>query len=276
MTMRKLCLVTTLTLALSGALHEATADEGRFRVVLCGWKCLRESVDHALEVDGKGDEVWLTIRLQVPGQEKPVVIRTKTMGDVNDKSGRVQAGSRSDKGGIKTGDVFPSEPFAPPAALPITGWTAESQPNLPFVLWEGTLTEGQSALDLEVSIWEDDEGGAKDWNQFLRFLNAPLVQDGLKSVTILERQGDLGVKVQIDASGIGDLMKSVFGCAADRPIGLPKRIVFTHGEAKKLSESPARADLPAGVAPLEFNDSEVKEYSNVGHYQVWVRVQRIK
>lgn len=89
----------------------------KFQIVICGWKCVKETIDHILQVDGKGDEVWGAVRFQEPSDANSTVVRTKTMGDVNNKPGRVQAGSRSSKGGIKTGDQFPATRSAIPTPL---------------------------------------------------------------------------------------------------------------------------------------------------------------
>ena len=73
------------------------------------------------------------------------------MGDTNGYGYRVQAGSASDKGGIKTGDSFPGN----------TPWIRRGGINrdrLPMMLWEGDLVANQTAAVIIPTIWEWDGG----------------------------------------------------------------------------------------------------------------------
>jgi hypothetical protein len=252
---------------------QAQEKEGHFQIVVCGWKCVKETIDHALEVDGKGDEVWVTARFQGPNESNSTVVRTKTMGDVNDKPGRVQAGSRSDKGGIKTGDQFPAKPFDKPNS--VGKWQADSRPDLPFVIWEGKLVDGKPGVELELSIWEDDEGGAKLWEDVLKVLNAPIVKDQLKSVEVYKSK-DGSTAFTIDLSGIGELMQTVFGVAKDRPIGVPKTKSITYSAAKQIASTRRTAEISEGVVAITFKDSEEPKYANQGEYVLWLQVKEIK
>jgi hypothetical protein len=254
---------------------QAQEKKGRFQIVVCGWKCLRETTDHALQVDGKGDEVWVAARFQRPSDSNSTVVRSKTMGDVNDKRGRVQAGSRSNKGGIRTGDQFPSKPFDKANPVPATGWHADSHPTLPFVIWEGELVDGKPGVELELSIWEDDEGGAKLWEDVLKVLSAPIVNDRLKNIEV-HKSKDGSTSFVIDMSGIGDLMQSIFGVAKDRPIGLPKAKSVTYSSAKQVVATPPTAEVPDGVVTIMFKDSEEPKHANQGEYVLWLQVKEVK
>jgi hypothetical protein len=251
---------------LAGLKAPAYADEksGRFQIVVLGWRCVRATHDHAGQVDGKGDEVFIVVRLQGPQENSPTVIRTKTMGDVNDLAGRIKAGSRSDLGGIKDGDQYPAAPFEQREAF--------APEDVPLLVWEGELREGQPGVAVELAIWEDDMGGAVAWQQFLNALGSPTAKDALRSLPVYQTRD---VQVKVDASGLGELFKTIFGVAKDRPIGKPKGFTFTHGAINELLKSPAANDVPTGVVALTFRDSDVPEYQNNGEYIVWLQVRPV-
>lgn len=136
-----------------------TAPQGRFRFTLTGFSCERETRDHLFEADGKGDEVYFLLDRAFVDENYNVIdrrrIRTVNFGDVNRPPGppRVQAGTRSSLGGIRTGDTYPtSEPWrltAPPTA-----------DQIPWNLGEFDLRRGGGAALFIVSLWEwdGDEG----------------------------------------------------------------------------------------------------------------------
>lgn len=195
------------------------------------------------------------------------------MGDINDKAGRIQAGTRSEKGGIKTGDEFPSNRFEKPNV--IAEIKPDTRPDLPFVVWEGELIDGKPGLEIEVSIWEDDEGGAKTWEEVLKVLNAPIVKDRLKNVEV-HKSKDGSTSFAIDLSGVGELLPKIFGIANDRPIGVPKTKSITYSSAKQIALLPSKAGIPAGVIAVSFKDSEEPKHSNQGEYELWLQVKHIK
>jgi hypothetical protein len=270
-------------------------ENARFRVSIVGWKCLAESHDHGLEVDGKGDEVFLMARVQ---QESGPInhVRTKTMGDVNSKSGRLQAGSKSSKGGIKSGDFDISTAELQP--IPPGGWKDSDRTDFPLLVWEGELSKNGKGVAIEFAIWEDDEGGARAWNDVLKFLRDPTVNDAMKegweeykrsqrdekkknaiqiAAATPKQQGD-------NAKTIGEHLKSIFGSAYDRPVGKPVAVVFSYESAtnagvdKNLSELLTAAsgkEMPLGLIELTFDDKNVAEYENVGKYQLFVRFQKL-
>jgi len=100
---------------------------------------------------------------------------TWVYGDVNNMQGqRKQAGTRSQTGGIGTGDMIPPG-FAPgaPGTLP-------AQPNLlPLLLWQGTLTDGVDAVVISPSVWENygDRQLFYTWHQNEQSFNNTLFLD---------------------------------------------------------------------------------------------------
>lgn len=120
-----------------------------YRVVAKGFICNRETNDDMLERDGKRDEIYLastSVLIDANGYSMPqtsVKNRTRTMGDVNGRAKeerRCMAGSAvGSLGGIQTGDNVPDvEPWKNNANA--------SGDLLPFVLWEGDLSDGKSVM----------------------------------------------------------------------------------------------------------------------------------
>jgi hypothetical protein len=100
----------------------------------------------------QGREFFLK-ELNRQGAYVPVRRKTPVYGDTNGFGQRVQAGSRSDKGGIRSGDSIPyPRPWV--RAAPI------APDRLPQLLWEGTLTDGQNTVLIAPMAWEEDTG---DW-----------------------------------------------------------------------------------------------------------------
>lgn len=129
-----------------------------YRVTVKGFICNAETADDILERDGKRDEVYLTSQshkvdtqsMMIPNTA--VQHRSRVMGDINARNPaerRVMAGTADGGlGGIKTGDQVPDiEPFKNKA--PATG------DLLPFILWEGSLNNGEKAI-ITPNIYEWD------------------------------------------------------------------------------------------------------------------------
>jgi hypothetical protein len=76
----------------------------RCRVWASGFQVRRQTWDHALEVDGKGDEVYwyvpaVVVELRSRRWYRAKTYRSKVLGDVNEYPQRIKAGGASDKGG---------------------------------------------------------------------------------------------------------------------------------------------------------------------------------
>jgi len=77
--------------------------------------------------------------------------RTPTFGDVQNFPNRIRAGSASPTGGIVANDQYP------PATQYISQLQPASLSNLPYLLWEGNLSELQGLVIISPAIWESDE-----------------------------------------------------------------------------------------------------------------------
>ncbi len=260
--------------------------QAKFRVTLNGFAVNQETWDHAFEVDGKRDEVYVRYDTRLVNSEATTLLssnnRTKVMGDTNGFSDRVQAGSASSLGGLKTGDAFPnSTPWAR------SGDIMFDRP--PIKLFEGTLTEGKTGVAITPTIWEWDGGTDmfNSWGQLIvdngpeiaqavaNFINGP-------SVPGTPSQGDF-IKTNLETGlpALFELASGITGQAKDRPIGLTpteggydfnsKSLVLTYETATLATQN----DLGAGglgVLAIPFEDSAD---IGSGQYTAYVQIERI-
>ena len=294
------------------------ARAGRYRVTLLGASVYRETWDTVLQTDGKGDEVFFVTDIQefTPrGAFVPVRRKTPVYGDVNGFPQRIQAGSRSDKGGIRTGDAIPyADPWVRKAP---TG-----NDRLPQLLWEGTLTDGQNSVVIAPMVWEEDGGDwlagsynnisrtAGDVFKVISSLNpssndvlfaainqvaensAPVaaLSEFLKAINPANWPGAV-------ANWFGKQVTWVVGVSADRPIGqtmvndqyvfMPKVLVLNFKTAEKLITQPQPPvpnlpGLPAFIrapGPKPPGVIEVRYRDDdrlAGDYALWVQIERIQ
>ena len=133
----------------------------RYRLSVLGFKVDRQSKDINDARDGNGDEVYFAavvnrttltkIPLPVVSAPNASVVMSRSHGDVavSVPYGRIQAGTASPTGGIRTGDVVPAglNPNAP-VGTPGKG-------TFPMVLWEGSLGDDDVVV-VHPTLWEDD------------------------------------------------------------------------------------------------------------------------
>jgi hypothetical protein len=142
---------------------------GYYRVLLQQVFVNQPTNDTLLDMDGKGDEIFATVHTFVAADLAGVTgvivpttaggVRSRTYGDVNNQSDRVLAGSRSDQGGLQTGDSIPEN--ASPCQPTATGGC------LPLEVFRGVLAKGLIGAYIVPRIWEWDG---------LDLLAAPLAQ----------------------------------------------------------------------------------------------------
>jgi hypothetical protein len=257
---------------------------GRYRVVANGFEVLAETWDDALEWDGKRDEVYLSATVHRASRDGTVEWYRNTapsavLGDTNNQNGRVQAGSASSRGGLRTGDRFPTG----------TPWVRDQEPDLrrnwpPYTLWEGELTDGQDAVLITPAVNEWDPGQSA-WDGWLAWASqqakklgpeiAKLVGGPLPSAIV--KGLDLGLDLFMGLQESG-----VLGRSADRPIGMtrdpgdPKKFVFNpqvltlnfQTAERLVAEQPVGRGL--GVLGFDYADDPYLR----GHYVLWVQVER--
>lgn len=136
--------------------HTVRYGSGRYRISLEGFKAIGVTAEDPFRSDGRGDEVFITTQVSEYWRNGSLrstrMARTPIFGDVQNFPARVRAGSASGSGGIMPNDQYPA---------PVE-FIAQLQPatsnNLPYLLWEGELTEIDNAVVLSPAIWESDEG----------------------------------------------------------------------------------------------------------------------
>ena len=129
-----------------------TVFGGRYRFTIVGFTAVETTRDdNQLDLDGKGDEVFLAAATRVydPGEPKKIrttVVRSRVYGDANGAPARVRAGTRSELGGLRDGDAVipPGKPSGTPA-----------DSVLPLVAWEGDLID-DDVLVFRPMVFESD------------------------------------------------------------------------------------------------------------------------
>ena len=114
-------------------------DSGRYRISLEGFKAITTTAEDPFRNDGRGDEVFITTQVSEYGPDGGLVSTgcsvPRPSATVQNFPGRVQAGSAGATGGIMPGDRYPAE------AQLIRDLQPATTNNLPFLLWEGELSE---------------------------------------------------------------------------------------------------------------------------------------
>jgi hypothetical protein len=136
-----------------------TAASGHYLVTITGVRAVQESKDDMLSRDGMGDEIYVTAFTRKYDRRTENVMafwpsRTGfTYGDIKDRgTSRIQAGTRSPTGGIRSGDPVPAN------SDPAERNANPSDIAFPLKIFDGTLTNGVDALVISPAIWEEDNG----------------------------------------------------------------------------------------------------------------------
>ncbi|MBO3084689.1 hypothetical protein [Cellulomonas fengjieae] len=265
---------------------------GRYRVTVNGWWCRAQSKDDALQGDGKGDEVFISVNTKTFDKDGTLVgigldSDSEVMGDTWRLPNRVKAGQAdgpNGMGGILSGDRFPAT---------LEPWNTQGRLNSsrvpPYVIWEGDVTDDRATF-LTPTIWEWDPGNAT-YDAFIDWL---LKTDNTYGQRAKEIFGgiwpvakpvfdavSLGIQTVGSLSGIWTL----FGTAASRPIGIKRdpanadndaytfnaqTIALTSDTAELLS-SWNQNGLGQGIMELKYADDPYLK----GVYSIFVQVQKI-
>jgi hypothetical protein len=199
------------------------------RVAINGFVCDRETIDHVLEMDGKGDEIYFTWSVAANGSR--TANTSRTYGDRNGNPGRIKAGSRSDQGGIRSGDVVPFRlgpmPGLPPGfplqlPVPLPAWSSKAADGFPIVIWQGDVGPGDR-VKIAPLIWEGD-GSFANPGPAIAAANAVAV-----AISTALGYGAIGAAIGGAVAKIADIV----GIAGNRPIGM-----------NIAAPNPAKSDWP--------------------------------
>ena len=249
---------------------------GIFRVTLNGFKVNHESDDDILEGDGKRDEVYLRADVWVLKRDGSVPYRgsprTLLMGDINRQTypPRIQAGSASDKGGLRTNDKWPSnEP-----------WRRVTDPlpdRLPMLLWEGSLVQGENMVVIVPTVWEWDSSNPSDseiyWDS----------SDGVISLfEAIRNTYRYVIEKQLSDFLFSPGAINFASTAGTRPIGirpiqargdpsrfLPKVLTLTYDAALTAARS-TPSNTGSGVIALNYADQR-----DHGDYTLFVQIEQV-
>lgn len=268
----------------------AGPSSGRFRVVLNGFFVSHETNDHAMEVDGKHDEVYIVADVAEFDATGGIADRRSrqslVIGDIDGQETptRIPGGRASAFGGLQTGDNYPT------AADPWRRTLATSERKPPMLLWEGTLTRGSRAVVIVPTIWEWD--GPRDvLINYQRSIVGSLARY-VRSLNINETSSASLVTPMTGGPGAERLVGfEPTGNAADRPIGMsvtagsfiaaadehlgrewftPKRLLLTYDMAQAVVTSTAGGFGP-GVLPIVYQDHQ----DLAGNYVLFVQIEAV-
>lgn len=253
---------------------------GRYRVTINGFEVRHETWDHAFEVDGKRDEVYIAVDVTLADKQKGLSLAnytsTEIYGDINGYPMRIKAGSASNKGGIRTGDKIPGR----------RPWERRGTPQpdrLPMHVWEGELVKGQNVVMLIPTIWEYD-GGKDVFDEWVSW--AKKTANTLKnSETLAKLIGKEGVAViDLTELGLGIALSlqrdGILGQAQDRPIGVkpkgnsyvfaPKAVVLNYETAEFALRKNVGGKGP-GIIAIPYRDDP----KLAGDYILYLQIERI-
>jgi hypothetical protein len=275
----------------------APAASGKFRVTINGFRVDAATRDHILDIDGVGDEVFVSANVIVLDSTQGLTTPTSTIEsrvygeqrfDLISREpvwrDRWRAGTGTQHGGLRSGNSAPS----------VQPWKRLVEPmpeNLPLELWCGTLTEGRNAAVIVPSIWEWDGVSSTfgDWMGWADTAASTLAADEHfnklvgttgSMITNLATLG-LGLVVSLEETGL-------IGGERDRPIGVrrsatrPKTFEFTPTHAFVVNYRTAdfstrenAAGAVGGVAPGIYRLQFIDDPFYQGRYSLYVQIERI-
>jgi hypothetical protein len=253
--------------------HQARA--ATYRVILAGFTATGATWDHALEVDGKGDEVFVSTRIVYRERGKKTSddeFSTPIMGDTNNYPNRTKAGSASALGGIRNGDTFP-------APLNKRARPNEEAEVPPLELWSDELVQGRAAVVITPTVWEHD-GVGDDFGGWLAAGKKVLPKVAAAADKALSGKSSGGITswTQLGLSVL-TVAWDVAGKPGDRPIGTtvqrgknrfnPQSIVLTYQSAERLAKR--RIGGVKGLIALQYRDHP----DFWGNYTLWLRIERV-
>lgn len=275
---------------------------GRYSIVLAGFAVTRESLDDALERDGKRNEAYGAAAVVAWDRSLNQLRefrfeKTREYGDVNQFPDRIKAGSASMQGGIWGGDRVPEGYDPAGAALP-----AATGSQFPLLLWEGDLTAGVEAIAVFPSVWERDTDASKferyraNWsnNSPSSLMNSETMarQKSNPAVTastfpldpasaVGTTAGDMFVGALLGSIGIPAQMlalPAVIGISFDRPFGVIQdgALGFMYQERVVLVTQEKLSSVPVGggvTVPIQYTEPP---NSLGGALTLYLRIQRIR
>jgi len=263
------------------SLFSVAQQAGRVKISFAGFKCLRETDDDPLQLDGKGDEVFLRFYFSLADRNGNTKLKysnqTDTYGDNHGPFGnRINAGSCVDlfgnlKGGIKGGDNLYCN----------------------NIVGEYDLAAGD-VLTVVPTIWEWDPGTGYQ-NSFDASIEGAYTIINQKASALSNQRF---ATTSITANGGGDALglilvdagtflsfKAIFAIAGEltpkpRPIGIttkgeysPKAVLLNANVMQQLAST--NFGYGIGVIPVQYNEEALGNTRDHGNYIILLKVEFI-
>jgi hypothetical protein len=260
---------------------------GRFAVTLNGFRVNHQTVDDPLERDGAGDEVYLPPLYFVINSTGRVLRQDfgfsgpSRYGQLADwDHNRIQAGTVTPTGGLRSGDSFP-------AASPETGDGTPAGVGIPrYFNFGEELIERQKALVVIPSVWEWDSSDphledlclamARDphLNSYVsRFIN---LTPGTGLSDFIKRGSEIGLPLNVSLGhgplGLGEVGNRPIGMtrSGDRYVFDPQVLILTYDAADMIS----RTDFGHGPGIFEMRFQDDRDLQ--GDYTLFLQVRRLR
>ena len=259
---------------------------GKYRMTINGFTCHHETWDDLWQAYGKRDEVRFVVNTKIIGRDgtvkRQLSSESDVMGDTNNQPGRVQAGSASDRGGIRTGDRFPDKdkPWERNGAL-------DGHRHPAYVIWQGDLAEDGDIVIVTPTLQEVDEASVLEgWGAWQVATDKAYGQRAKEIVSgVWPITGAVFDAVSLGIQTFGSLFGQwgPLGHEATRPIGLqrdpadPNGVLFNPTIIALSSETAEHLvnandqGLGAGITEIVFRDDPQLQ----GDYSVYVQFEQI-
>ncbi len=270
----------------AGGSGTPAGERATFRVTLLGFVVNHETRDTLLETDGKRDEVYQVPVVLFFDRDRGLETRSFSVfgpvhGDTNNHPTYIRAGSASERGGLRTGDAFPT-------ARPWEGRTPPAPGfGFPSVLFEGELRPVHNAVLIIPSLWESDSN-QELFRPYMDAIERAMPTIGLTVAEILSspelRPYEFNAKPS-EAVGLGTavtLDERTFDMR-DRPIGMvrlvsaprvfsfqPQVLVMTYEGA--LAAVTADNGFGPGVVEIRYDEPP----DLAGSYSLYFKIERVR
>lgn len=272
--MKKIIVIAAIIIA---ALNTTAQQAGRVRIAFAGFKCLRETADDILHLDGKADEVffrfYFTIADNLGNTKLKYANQSDTYGDnYGPFSNRINAGSAVDlfgglKGGIKGGDNYSCNNIIGEYDL-AAGDVLTVMPTI----WEwdpGSGLETTFNSSVEGAYTTANQKASALSNQRFGGVSNAIGSGQLIGLFLVDGGTFLGIKAILK---VADLLTP-----KPRPIGVtlngeysPQAVLLNANIMQQIASS--NFGYGQGVIPVQYNEEALGNARDHGNYIVLLKV----
>lgn len=272
--MKKIIVIAAIIIT---ALNTTAQQAGRVRIAFAGFKCLRETADDILHLDGKADEVffrfYFTIADNLGNTKLKYANQSDTYGDnYGPFSNRINAGSAVDlfgglKGGIKGGDNYSCNNIIGEYDL-AAGDVLTVMPTI----WEwdpGSGLETTFNSSVEGAYTTANQKASALSNQRFGGVSNAIGSGQLIGLFLVDGGTFLGIKAILK---VADLLTP-----KPRPIGVtlngeysPQAVLLNANVMQQIASS--NFGYGQGVIPVQYNEEALGNARDHGNYIVLLKV----